>query len=203
MISTSYFWTAPKRLPMSLTAETAARLAKIKVVLCDVDGTLTDGGMYYLGDGGEAKKFSVRDGAGVALLRRAGIAVVFVSGESHRSIAARAEKLKIDGCFSGVRDKVGTVDGWLKQRGLDWQQAACVTDEINDIPLIRQCGFSFAVSDANPLVQREVDHVLNTPGGCGALRESAAIILDSRGLLDDCLQKYVDDLGSTPRSSDA
>ena len=166
--------------------------SRIRAVAVDVDGTLTDGGMYYFGDNSEGKKFNVRDGVGTALLHEAGIKVVFITGESHPSVARRAKKLKVAACFLGVKDKVSQMREWLGQEGIEFAELAVVGDEINDLPLLKRAGLAFCPKDANPVVVETVNVVTDTKGGEGVLREIAFKLLRSSGKLDSVLSSIVD-----------
>ncbi len=173
------------------TSPLAARALRIKAVVVDIDGTLTDGGMYYLDGAGEAKKFNVRDGVAIALLRSAGVRVVLASGESLPLLERRAARLKVDACFLGCRDKVAAIEPWLRSNGLDWPEVACVGDEINDVLLARACGIVLAVRDASPVFARRADRVLETRGGEGVLREVALWLLQSQGRLEAAVETFL------------
>ncbi len=179
--------------PASRPEPLAQRVLRVRAIVADIDGTLTDGGMYYSDGEQELKKFNVRDGAGVALFRAAGVRVVFASGETHPGVARRAVKLRADACFVGCRDKRGALEAWLTENGLQWPNLACVGDEINDILLARSCGVALAVADASPLFQEEADRVLASRGGEGALREAALWLLDEQGTLQQALDAYLAD----------
>jgi len=172
------------------------RLRQIKVVVCDVDGTLTDGGMYYFDHNTEGKKFNVRDGAGTALMQAAGIRIVLVSGEDHAVITRRGAKLKVNASFVGINDKPRAVGEWLTSHSLDWSHVACVGDEINDIPLMRHSAVSWAVAGSHSQVQREADSVLTTAGGQGVLREVADHILSAQGCMKEALNNYLESRGA-------
>lgn len=175
-----------------------SRVERIRALVVDVDGTMTDGGMWYLEGGGEAKQFNVRDGVGILLLRRAGILVVMASGERLELLERRARRLQVDAAFFGCRNKAETLEPWLYRQGVAWQETACLGDEINDLPLARRCGLVLAVQDANPLFLRHAHHVLKSRGGEGAVREAALWILQYQGRLPSALHAFLAEMGEPP-----
>jgi YrbI family 3-deoxy-D-manno-octulosonate 8-phosphate phosphatase len=148
-------------------------LAAIKLFITDVDGTLTDGGMYYTAQGEHMKRFNTRDAKGLELLRRAGLTVAIMTQERSEIVLARAAKLKIDNVFIGVSDKLSCLRELCARLGLDPRQAAFVGDDLNDLEIMRAVGVSFAVADAAPKVRRTATVILTRPGGHGAVREAA------------------------------
>ena len=153
---------------------------QIRLVCTDVDGVLTDGGMYYSEGGEELKKFNTRDGMGVAHLHSAGIEVAMITSENTELVARRAAKLKIKYLFQGVRDKQKVVEGLINELQLSWPSVAYIGDDVNDLPVIRSVGLTAAVSDAMQIVRDAVDYVCERAGGCGAFREFAELILSSQ-----------------------
>ncbi|HRX85473.1 MAG TPA: HAD hydrolase family protein [Phycisphaerae bacterium] len=173
------------------TPDLSARLQRLSVVITDVDGVLTDGGMYYGEGGDEFKKFNIRDGAGVALLKAAGLVVGALTGESRRLNARRLEKIGVDFYFEGVRDKRQCLHEYLTQSGIEARQVAFIGDEINDYCLLGEVGVFFAVADACSEIRERADQVLRSRGGEGALREAATIILEAQGKAGEALQTYL------------
>jgi 3-deoxy-D-manno-octulosonate 8-phosphate phosphatase (KDO 8-P phosphatase) len=170
----------------ALDAEELRRRAKrIRLVLSDVDGVLTDGGVYY-GPSGEAlKRFSIRDGMGVERLRNAGVETGFVTGETSPSVAFRAEKLGVTSVHLGVRDKRGALPGILASAGVGPDEAAYIGDDVNDVPLLvalGEVGVTGAPADAMPEVRRIVHHVVPASGGHGAFRAFAEWILSLKSI---------------------
>lgn len=160
---------------MVTTQELRARAAKIRLVLSDVDGTLTDGGVYYSAAGEEAKLFNLRDGMGVERLRDLGIATAFITRESSPIVRRRAEKLGVE-AYLGVRDKRSALPGILAQRGLSIDQIAYIGDDVNDLAIVKAIfpkGLAGAPADAQPEVVRHVHHHCAQRGGHGAFREFA------------------------------
>lgn len=157
------------------------RLRHIRIVLTDVDGCLTDGGMYYTRRGDAMKKFNTRDGKAFELLRNAGIVTGIVTQENTRIVERRACKVKADELHQGAADKVAAIEQILHRRGLHWDQTAYLGDDLNDLAALEHAAVAACPADA---VSREVravaDLVLNAPGGRGAFRELAQFILDAR-----------------------
>lgn len=175
-----------------------SRIERIRAIIVDVDGTMTDGGMWYLEGGGEAKLFNVRDGIGMILLRQAGIRVILASGERLELLERRAKRLQVDAAFFGCRNKAEAIEPWLYRQGIGWPETACLGDEINDLPLARRCGLVLAVQDANPLFLRHADHVLQSRGGQGAVREAALWLLEYQGRLSAALAGFLAEMGEPP-----
>jgi len=150
----------------------------LKLFATDVDGTLTDGGMYYTPDGELMKRFDTRDAFGMNLLRKAGFELAIVTAEDSPIVAARARKLKIDRVFLGVSDKIELLAGVLGELGLDWNNLAYAGDDLNDLPVIEKAGFSACPSDAARQTRAAAKYVCRNPGGRGAVREMCELILD-------------------------
>jgi len=179
------------------------RCAPIRLVVTDVDGVLTDGGMYYSEKGDEMKKFNVRDGVGVALLKAAGILVGAITGETRGLIGRRMRKMGMDFVCTGVRDKAEALKACLHRLNLSPQQVAYLGDEINDLPLIGQVGVFFSVVDGADEVTRVADYTLRSHGGQGALREAAFVILRGKGAVEETLNSYLCALRSTEGRSES
>jgi 3-deoxy-D-manno-octulosonate 8-phosphate phosphatase (KDO 8-P phosphatase) len=155
-----------------------------KVVFTDIDGVWTDGGMYYDQQENEWKKFNTRDSAGVLFLRKCNIPLVILTGENTRIMERRAQKLKIEHCYQGVKDKVAVAKEFCLKMGVDIQDTAFIGDDIIDMALMAEVGFSGCPSDAASYVQKRAHVVLNSKGGEGAFREFVEVILDRANLLE-------------------
>jgi len=153
---------------------------RIKLVLSDVDGVLTDGGVYYGARGEELKRFDIRDGMGVERLRNAGIETGIVTGERSPSVARRAEKLRISLLFLGAKDKNAVLDEILASRGFRASEVAFIGDDVNDLTVLRRVALAAAPSDAQTDVRAVVHYVCHASGGHGAFREFAELILAAR-----------------------
>lgn len=159
-----------------------AKAQRIKWFFTDVDGTLTDGRVYYSAEGEQLKAFSLRDGTGFFLLRQAGIKTGIITTENSPIVAKRAEKLKVDEYIFGSEHKRDVLSQFIQENGLTFDEIAYVGDEINDYKLIEACGLSFAVSDAAELVKRKADIVLSHNGGQHAYRKAVEILLELKGV---------------------
>lgn len=154
-----------------------ARAAKIRLVAFDVDGTLTDGRIWYAEDGRELKAFHVHDGLGIQQLREHAIEVALISARVSRALELRAAQLGIDHVYQGKRDKRGCLEEILRATGLDAQQAAYVGDDLPDLAPMAVCGLAVAVANARPEVTRAAHWQTSARGGEGAARELCDLIL--------------------------
>ncbi len=159
-------------------------LAAIRFLAFDVDGVLTDGGILVGPDGGEWKRFDVRDGLGLVAARKAGLKVAFVSGRRSPAVAARARELGIDADRQGVKDKAAEMRALRAHFGLERPQTLFLGDDVVDLPAFDEAGVSVAVGDAHPRVRAAADGVTRAPGGRGAAREVVEAVLRARGLAD-------------------
>ena len=161
--------------------EIAALAAGLRILLLDVDGVLTDGGIILIGGDLEAKRFDVQDGMGIAMLRASGLKIGIVTSRTSQVVQRRAEELSIEELFQGVRHKPDVLDSLLEKYGILSSQVAFVGDDLQDIPLLRRIGLPIAVSNAAPEVKENCAYVTQAPGGHGAVREIAEWLLDLRG----------------------
>lgn len=158
------------------------RARKIKWFFCDIDGTLTDGGIYYSPQGEMLKKFSLRDGTGFFLLRQCEVKAGFITTERSPIVERRAEKLKIDKYICGTHQKLEAVRAFLDSEGLSLDSVAYIGDELNDVKLLAACGLGFAVGDACHSVKDVAHIVCQNHGGHGAFREAVEMFLALRGV---------------------
>lgn len=157
-----------------------ALAAKLRLLVLDVDGTLTDGALYF-GAGGETLKvFHVRDGHGVKLLQAIGITVAVISGRRHPAVVKRCKDLGIRHVIQGAADKSRALDRLLTRLKLRPDQVACIGDDTPDIPLFSRVAFAVAVADSHPLALAAAHRVTTLPGGRGAVREACDWLLDAR-----------------------
>lgn len=144
----------------------------IKFLVLDVDGVMTDGGMYYTESGDQFKKFNSKDGMGIKLALREGIQVAFLSsGTNARIINDRAETLGVKLVHAGAGEKLGILSGWCKELGVHLDEVAYIGDDVNDLECIRAVGISACPADAMDAVMSAVDVVLDKRGGEGCVRE--------------------------------
>ena len=166
------------------------KLLKIKVVLIDNDGVLTDGRIVYGDYGDELKFFDVQDGFGVTLLRRAGFPVVIVSGKKSRINNRRAKELAVDKLFQKATDKLKTFEGILKKYKISAAETLYIGDDLIDLPVIRRAGFAAAVANAVPEAKEAAHYVTERVGGRGAVREVIDLLLKTQGKWEEVTQRY-------------
>lgn len=164
---------------------------QIKLVIFDIDGVLTDGGLYFDNNGHEYKAFNSKDGHGLRMLLECGVQAAVITGRKSKLVEHRMNDLGIDIIFQGYRDKRPAFAQLLQQTGLQPDQIAYLGDDVVDLPVMIQVGMSIAVSDAHPFVIEQADYVTQKAGGCGAAREAIEFILDAQGLLQEKLDSYL------------
>ena len=157
------------------------RLRSIQLLVLDVDGVLTDGGLWFDAAGQLSKRFDVRDGLGIRLLQQAGLQIAFLSGGQGGATEVRARQLDISQCLVGIKDKPAALTTLQKQLGVSKDQTAFVGDDLNDLAVRPVVGLLFAPADACRPVRCGADAVLRRQGGHGAVRELAERILQERG----------------------
>ncbi len=174
-----------------ISKQLAARLERIKLFLCDVDGVMTDGAVF-IGGAREIKRFNIRDGLGLVFLRRAGFKVGWVSARPSPVTEARAAELGIDFLVQqGDRTgKTAAVEKLLRRANLDWDAVCFVGDDVVDLGPLRRAGFAVAVADARPEAKAAAHYVSRAPGGHGAIREVAEMILKAQGKWDSIVAHY-------------
>ena len=153
----------------------------IRYLILDVDGTLTDGGVYYDATGNELKKFAIKDGAGLVLARAAGIRTVICTGRESAAVRRRAADLKITAVYQNVSDKAAFLRDFMQQNGCNAQQVAYCGDDLNDLAAMALCGFVACPADAAPEVRAAADYVCPQAGGAGAVRGAVEAILRQDG----------------------
>jgi len=170
-----------------------SRLKRVKLLLCDVDGVLTDGSVF-IGGTREIKRFNIRDGLGLVLLRRAGFKVGWVSARPSAATKLRAAELRIDFLIQqGDRtSKIGAVEKLLRRAKLDWDAVCFVGDDVVDLGPLKRAGFAVAVNDARPEVKAAAHFVTRAPGGRGAVREVAEMLMQARGKWDPFVAYYTE-----------
>jgi 3-deoxy-D-manno-octulosonate 8-phosphate phosphatase (KDO 8-P phosphatase) len=175
-----------KRIPFAVRK----KAARIKLLLLDVDGVLTDGGIIIDDRGLETKRFNVRDGLGISLLLRAGIEVGFITGRSSRVVMKRARELKVRMVYQGVQDKAAIYVKIKNKLRLRDEEVAYIGDDIVDLAILREAGLGIAVQDGWPGLKRQVDHVTQAQGGRGAVREVAELLLRAQGKWNSLTDQY-------------
>lgn len=150
---------------------------KINLLAMDVDGTMTDGGIYVSGSGEEFKRFDIQDGMGLTLFHKSGGKLALLSGRYSAASQRRAEELKFDIIANGIGDKLSELQRISKSLGLSAEQVCYIGDDINDVDCIRWAGFGVAVANAIEEVKTSADYVTHRSGGQGALREVVDLLL--------------------------
>lgn len=153
----------------------------IRLLVLDVDGTMTDGGVYYDATGNELKKFAIKDGAGIVLARAAGIQVMICTGRACEAVRHRAADLHIEYLYQNVADKAAFLRGFLAEHHFSREQAAYCGDDLNDLAAMALCGFVACPADTVDAVRRRADFVCPHRGGEGAVRDAIEEILTREG----------------------
>jgi 3-deoxy-D-manno-octulosonate 8-phosphate phosphatase (KDO 8-P phosphatase) len=153
---------------------------RVRLLVLDVDGVLTDGRLWFDGNGEALKVFHVRDGHGIKELQTAGIAVAVISGRRSPAVQRRMVELGVRHVLQGAEDKVAALQEVLKATGVAAPATACLVDDTPDLPLMRSVGFPIAVADAHPAVIAAARYVTRAAGGQGAARELAELLLAAR-----------------------
>jgi 3-deoxy-D-manno-octulosonate 8-phosphate phosphatase (KDO 8-P phosphatase) len=172
-------------------ADALARARRVRLMLFDVDGVLTDGKLWY-GPAGEAlQAFHVLDGHGLKLLAQAGVAVALLSGRSSAAARVRADELGVAHVLQGVEDKRAAFEALAARLGVAADEAGFMGDEVVDLPVLRRCGLACAPSEAHELVRASAHYVARAPAGGGAAREVCEFVLRAQGRLDAALARYL------------
>jgi 3-deoxy-D-manno-octulosonate 8-phosphate phosphatase (KDO 8-P phosphatase) len=174
-----------------LTLRVEERAARVKLLLMDCDGVLTDGRITLLENGDEEKSFHTRDGHGLVLLHRAGLQSGIISGRTSTLVERRARDLGIAYVRQGTWDKIKDFAEVLAAAGVAENDTAYVGDDVTDIPLMRRCGFAVAVADATAETRAAAHYTTTLPGGFGAIREVCELILKAQGRWPELMQRYV------------
>jgi 3-deoxy-D-manno-octulosonate 8-phosphate phosphatase (KDO 8-P phosphatase) len=164
---------------------------KLKLLILDVDGVLTDGKLFFDNEGNEYKSFHARDGHGIKLLRQTGVEVAIISGRKSNSVALRMKSLGIEYVYQGHENKVSAFNEILQKLDLTPDQAAHIGDDLLDLPLMTRVGLSIAVADANFAVIERADWCTQLSGGGGAVREVCDFIMQAQGCFDEILTAYL------------
>lgn len=164
---------------------------KIKLLILDVDGVLTDGKLFFDEQGREYKSFHARDGHGIKLLRQTGVEVAVISGRKSASVALRMKNLGIEYVYQGREDKLLAFEELMRLLNVGPEQVAFVGDDLLDLPILKRVGLPIAVNDANFAVKDSVKWCTTLPGGQGAVREVCDLIMQAQGSLDAVIQSYL------------
>lgn len=157
-----------------------ARARRVRLLVLDVDGVLTDGRLFLSAAGEELKVFHVRDGSGLVEIQRAGIDVAIISGRDSAAVTRRAAELGIERVSQGVADKGAALEALLAELGVAAEETACVGDDTPDLPMLNRVGLAIGVADSHPALHEAVHWLTPSPGGRGAVREVCDLLLSAR-----------------------
>lgn len=166
------------------------KIKKIKILLLDVDGVLTDGSIIFDSDGRELKFFNVKDGHGIKMLQRGEIEVGIITGRNSKPVEARAKDLNISILYQGALNKVGIFNKIKNEKKVADAEIAYMGDDIVDLPVLKMAGFSAAPSDCSKELKKKVDYIAKAKGGKGAVREVAELILKSQSKWEGLTKRY-------------
>ena len=172
-------------------SEILKRAARVKLLMMDCDGVLTDGRIWILESGEDQKAFHTRDGLGIDLLHRAGLRSGIISGRLSSALERRAQSLGVSFLWQGRNDKRQAFADTLAQAQLTAEEVAFIGDDLTDLPLMVQCGLSVAVADAVADVRERAHYVTEVNGGDGAVREVVELILKAQGRWDELVKSYL------------
>lgn len=163
-----------------ITKDIEAHFARVKLLALDVDGVLTDGGLYYSNSGEELKKFNVKDGQGIKLVMQSGVELAIISANNSAATLHRAKKLGIERAFVGIENKLATLEKICEELNLSLAQVAYVGDDLNDLPVLQAVGCPITVADAIPENKASAVYVTELKGGRGCVREICNLLLQVR-----------------------
>jgi 3-deoxy-D-manno-octulosonate 8-phosphate phosphatase (KDO 8-P phosphatase) len=183
-----------------------ARAKKIKVLIFDVDGVLTDGQIFVIpnaeGHGIEAKGFAAHDGLGISLGRLGGLRIGIITKRNSQTVAIRANDLKLEFIYQGQAHKMHAITEILAKTGHSIDELAYVGDDIIDLPVMRQCGLAIATANARQQVKAVAHYVTPNAGGFGGGRDAIDFILTAQGSLEKVIEQYLDESSEAAASSD-
>jgi len=168
------------------------KASRIRLVIFDVDGVLTDGNLYLGNNGEELKTFNIKDGLGIKLLMQSGVEVGVITGRSSKLVAQRMESLGVKYIYQGQHKKLPAYQELLAKLELKSEQVAYVGDDLIDLPLMRRTGFSVAVKDAHSLVKQHAHWQTPSVGGRGAVRDVCEFLMKAQGTLNEAYQAYLE-----------
>jgi 3-deoxy-D-manno-octulosonate 8-phosphate phosphatase (KDO 8-P phosphatase) len=175
----------------ALSPEIAERAKRVRLMVFDVDGVLTDGSLWYGPAGEELKRFHAFDGHGLKMLSESGVSCALLSGRRSAAVALRAAELGISDVLQGIEEKRGAFEELLKTKKLGMQDAGFMGDELVDLPVLTRCAFAAAPREAPEAVRRRAHYVAGAPAGRGAAREVCELIMRAQGTLERALQAYL------------
>jgi 3-deoxy-D-manno-octulosonate 8-phosphate phosphatase (KDO 8-P phosphatase) len=173
------------------TPDIDARAARIKLLLMDCDGVLTDGRLWLTADGDEQKSFHARDGQGISLCHHAGLRTGVITGRTSSAVERRAQDLKISYVRQDAKDKIKALDEILVEAGVSADECAYIGDDVADIPVMQRVALAVAVVDAVAETKQAAHYVTELEGGHGAVREVCDLILKAQGKWDKVMSRFL------------
>ena len=167
-------------MPQDTGNSLTGALSRIRLVCLDVDGVLTDGRLLYSSNGDELKAFYTQDGSAIKRLQASGVVIAIISGRTSPMVKRRSAELGIQHLYEGYENKLPALQDLQKKTGIALTDMAHIGDDVPDIALFEQVGLGLAVADAHPAVRAAADHTAGLPGGKGAVRELAELIMQAR-----------------------
>jgi len=161
----------------------------IRYLIIDIDGTLTDGGIYYDDTGNELKKFCTKDGTGIILTRSAGITPIVLTGRECKATTRRMTELGVTDLNQNVKDKAEWIRGWMTKNAIKKEEVGFIGDDVNDLGSMRLCGFVACPADAIDEVKEVADYIATVDGGYGVVRDVIKYILKNEGMWETVLNK--------------
>lgn len=171
--------------------QTLRRAARVKLMIFDVDGVLTDGGIHYGPDGEAVKPFYVHDGLGILLLQQSGVQTAIISARNSPIVARRAQDLRINHVLQGAHDKRVPFAQLLADTGLGADECGFIGDDVIDLPILSRVGFAVSVPNGRPEVHGRVHYVTQAGGGRGAVREVCELLLRAQGNYDRVMAQFL------------
>ncbi len=173
-----------------VTEVISAKAKKIKVIIFDVDGVMTDGGLMIGDDGQEYKLFHAHDGLGMKMLNKTDVKMAIITGRTSNVVKIRAETNKIAHCYQGIDDKGAAFDDLINKLDIAPEEAAFMGDDIVDLPAMRRCGLAISVPSARNPVKEYADYVTSSQAGKGAVREACELLMKAQGTFEQVTRKY-------------
>lgn len=172
------------------THDVQQRAAGIRLACFDVDGTLTDGRLFFNEDGTEIKAFHVHDGQGLRLLEESGITVALITARESSIVRSRGQDLRLNHVYTGVSDKLAQLDQLCKAEGLSLSEVAYMGDDFPDLACLQSAGLSACPIDALPTIRDHVHWISEFAGGCGAARQFCDLLLQAQGKTDTLIKRF-------------
>lgn len=174
-----------------IDSETLKKAESIEMLVLDVDGVMTNGHVYFSAQGDELKAFNILDGQGIKMLQNNGVSVAIITGRTSPLTARRARDLGIEQILQGREDKKVALLELIEDSGIGLDKISYLGDDLPDLSAIMSVGLGMTVPNAAPIIKKHAKYCTQTPGGSGAVREAAELILSAKGLLDDIHKRYM------------